>query len=217
MNQNTKLYWLGHSSFRVEHENLSIFIDPFQIDFELDSDIILITHTHQDHLDMPSLEKLITVKTTVVCTPDAHSKVMKLNPGKIIIVRPNQDIEIGEIKIRTYPAYNLDKPFHPKEDGWVGYKITLGELSIYHAGDLDALSEICTMRADVIMLPVSGVYVMNAKEAADITRSMTFKLAIPMHYGTIVGTEEDAKNFKNLVGIKAIVPQKNIDLLNALK
>jgi L-ascorbate metabolism protein UlaG (beta-lactamase superfamily) len=67
------------------------------------------------------------------------------------------------------------------------------------------------------MLPVSGVYVMNHKEAANISHAMTFKLAIPMHYGSIVGTEDDAIAFKNAVGKNAIVPKKGIDLLESLK
>jgi L-ascorbate metabolism protein UlaG (beta-lactamase superfamily) len=132
----TKLYWLGHSSFRIEHENSLWFIDPFQIENENKASVILITHTHQDHLDMQSLEKIVDSNTIVVCTPDAHSKIMKLNPVKIILVRPNHEIEIDNIKVKTYPAYNLDKPYHPKEEGWVGYKISFSDVSIYHAGDL---------------------------------------------------------------------------------
>jgi L-ascorbate metabolism protein UlaG (beta-lactamase superfamily) len=212
----TGLYWLGHSSFRIENENMVLFIDPFQVSDEPKADIILITHTHQDHLDMASLEKIIKPETIMVCTPDAHSKIMKLNPSKIIIVRPNQDIEIGTIKIRTYPAYNLDKPYHPKEEGWVGYKIMLDDISIFHSGDLDAIPEICTMKADVVLLPVSGVYVMNHKEAADITRAMTFKLAVPMHYGSIVGSEDDAIAFQKLVGEKSKVPKKGANLTESL-
>ena len=214
--EKTKLYWLGHSSFRIEYENILFYIDPFKIEDEQKADVILITHTHQDHLDMQSLEKILTKDTTVVCTADAHSKILKLDPEKIVLVRPNQEIEVKGIKIVTYPAYNLDKPYHPKEEGWVGYKIFFEGVTIYHSGDLDAIPEICTMRADVILLPVSGIYAMNHKEAADITRSMTFKLAIPMHYGSIVGTEEDAKAFKTSVGGKAIVPQKGVNLIQHL-
>lgn len=212
----TRLYWLGHSSFRIEHEGQSWFIDPFQVADAQKADVILITHTHQDHLDMESLELLISDKTIVVCTPDAHSKIMKLNPSKIIIVRPSQEIEVDGINIITYPAYNLDKPFHPKEEAWVGYKIFFDDITIYHSGDLDTIPEICTMRSDVIILPVSGTYVMTHKEASDITRAMTFKLAIPMHYGTIVGTEEDAIAFCKSVGHKSTVPKKGMDLLEKL-
>ena len=212
----TQLYWLGHSSYKIISKGKTYYIDPYKVESEKKADMILITHTHPDHLDMETLEKLIGNNTVVICTPDAHSKIIKLDPGKIVLMRPGQEIPEDGIKIRAYPAYNLDKPYHPREEGWVGYRIEYDDVSIYHAGDLDAIPEICTIKSDVIILPVSGVYVMNWKEAADITIAMKYKIAFPMHYDTIVGTIEDAKNFVKAIGNRGRIPEKNINLLESL-
>ncbi|MDQ5859769.1 MAG: MBL fold metallo-hydrolase, partial [Thermoproteota archaeon] len=69
------------------------------------------------------------------------------------------------------------------------------------AGDTDKIPEMTTYTPDIALVPVSGVYVMTADEAADCVNNLLkpTKMAIPMHYGSIVGSEKDAAKFKQLV------------------
>ena len=119
---------------------------------------------------------------------------------------PGENKTIGGIRIRAVNAYNIDKinpdtkkPFHPKEDNKVGFLVSIKGISIYHTGDSDFIPEMSDLRPDILLVPVSGTYVMTAREAAQATESIKPKIAIPMHYGSIVGSENDATEFKNLV------------------
>ena len=121
------------------------------------------------------------------------------------IIQPSQEFVFKNVRITTLPAYNIDKPFHPKEEAWVGYLIKMNDVLIYHAGDTDLIPEMQTLTGFrhegqklVALLPVGGRFTMNAEEAAESAKLIKPFIAIPMHYGTIVGTEEDAKEFKTL-------------------
>ena len=78
-------------------------------------------------------------------------------------------------------------------------------MRIYHTGDTDDIPEMNTVNPDIALVPVSGTYVMTSEEAARaVNEKIKPKLAIPMHYGTIVGTENDAKKFKGLVKVARV-------------
>ena len=68
-------------------------------------------------------------------------KVTGNSPVKLDLVEPNQDIDLGTIKICTMPSYNVDKDFHPKDAHWLGFLIKMNGLLIYHAGDTDIIPE----------------------------------------------------------------------------
>jgi L-ascorbate metabolism protein UlaG (beta-lactamase superfamily) len=110
-------------------------------------------------------------------------------------VKPGDALEIKGVKIEAVPSYNTNKQFHTKERGWVGYVFTSGGQRIYIAGDTDYIPEMKNIRADIALLPVSGTYVMTADEAAQAALDIKPKVAIPMHYGSIVGAKEDARRF----------------------
>lgn len=100
---------------------------------------------------------------------------------------------VSGIPIEAVPSYNTNKSFHPKENGWLGFIVTLEGVRIYHAGDTDRIPEMESFQVDIALLPVSGTYVMTAEEAVEAARVMKPKVAIPMHYGAIVGSADDAK------------------------
>ncbi|MEM2004008.1 MAG: MBL fold metallo-hydrolase, partial [Nitrososphaerota archaeon] len=112
--------------------------------------------------------------------------------------------ELMGVRYLVVPAYNVNKfrapgvVFHPKEYGGVGYIIEVDNIRIYHPGDTDLIEEMKTLgRIDVALLPVSGTYVMTAEEAAKAVDIIKPDLAIPMHFGEIVGSEKDAQTFKS--------------------
>ncbi len=118
-------------------------------------------------------------------------------------------MELG-IKFEAIPAYNTNKQFHPKENGWVGYIIEIQGIKYYIAGDTDITEENRKVKCDVTFVPVGGTYTMDFKEAAMLINEIKPKIAIPTHYGSVVGTKQDATDFIKLLHpeIKGIILMK---------
>lgn len=183
--------WLGHASFKINTEGLSIYIDPWKIEQSEKADLVLITHSHFDHLSAEDVKKIHKETTDIVVTKDGASKVK----GKVKGVEPDQDFTLQDIRIKTVPAYNIDKPHHPREKGWVGYIIQAGGISIYHSGDTDLIPEMEKINPYLALLPIGGTYTMDVEEALEAAHRLNPHIAIPMHYGDIVGSSSDGEKF----------------------
>lgn len=195
-NMLNKIQWLGHDCFKITNDKV-IYTDPFELNKKDKADIILITHSHYDHCSPEDVYKIQTPDTIIVATEDCKKNLS----GNIKIVKPGNKLDVKGIHIEAVPAYNINKKFHPKENNWVGYIFTIDEEKIYLAGDTDYIPEMKTFKVDIALLPVSGTYVMTAEEAVKAALDIKPKIAIPMHYGSIVGSNSDAEKFaKELKG-----------------
>lgn len=199
--------WLGHDAFRITGGGVVLYIDPYQLQVgDPKADVILITHEHFDHCDPPSIQRVLKPSTVVVAPRVARQCVLKA-ARDMVEISPGEERAVGPLKIRAFPAYNINKfrdpargvVFHPKGDGRVAYLIEWGGVRIFHAGDSDFVPEFREVRADIVLVPVSGVYVMTPQEAAEFVNAVTPKVAIPMHYGSIVASRREAEEFKRLV------------------
>jgi len=214
-----EMKWLGHSGFLIKNKKV-IYIDPYNIkDKSEPADIILITHSHYDHCSYPDIGKIVKEGTRIIVSADCQSKITKFNvPIKIEIMEPGQELDLGEVKIYAFPAYNINKHFHAKEEGWMGYVIKIDDAVIYHAGDTDIIPEMQKLtgykqpgREFVALLPVGGRFTMSAEEAAEAAKIIKPTFAAPIHWGTVVGGEEDAREFCELckeAGIRAEILEK---------
>lgn len=202
---------LYHSSIRISKEKI-IYIDPYKIEKNYnDADLVFITHNHYDHYSEEDIDKVIKSETLFI-VPESLLDAL-LNKGiknnYIITVEPNRRYTAKEIKFETVPAYNINKKFHPKENKWVGYIIEIDRIRYYVAGDTDITDENKNIKCDVAFLPVGGTYTMNYKEAASLANILKPKIAVPIHYGSVVGTMQDAQDFielldKDIKGISLI-------------
>ena len=204
------IHWHGHDTFRIVDAGKQIYFDPYKLAAGLPkADVIFITHGHPDHYSPDDVAKIRTEATKFVAPVDVAAKI----GAAATAAKPGDTVTVAGLKVRAIAAYNINKfrspgvPFHPKENNWVGYVVTLSDgTTVYHAGDTDATPEMLALRAagperaegvDLALLPVSGKYVMTAAEAVEAANTMMPKLAIPMHYGSgVVGTPADAEAFK---------------------
>jgi L-ascorbate metabolism protein UlaG (beta-lactamase superfamily) len=204
-----KVHWLGHDSFVLQGSKTAI-IDPFQAKGDFKADILLISHEHYDHLSEEEIKRFTTASTTMVAPKICQDPLKKFQNEKKFVA-PGEKLEVKGVRIETIPAYNLNKfrepgkVFHPRADGRVGYIVTIDGTRFYHAGDSDATPEMKAIDVDVALLPVSGTYVMTAEEAAEAAKAMKVKVAVPMHFGAIVGSRADAERFKKLLeGVRKV-------------
>ena len=186
-----KIHWLGHDGFRIDSGKV-IYFDPYQIKSAVPADIIFISHDHFDHCSEDDIKKIQT-KDTVIVTDAATAKKLK---GSIRVVKPGDNLTVGNIAVEVVPSYNTNKTFHPKTSGMLGFIVTIEGVRIYHAGDTDFIPEMSSIKTDIALLPVSGTYVMTAEEAVHAALAIKPAVAIPMHFNAIVGSEKDAALFK---------------------
>jgi L-ascorbate metabolism protein UlaG (beta-lactamase superfamily) len=201
------VHWLGHDTFEITGAKV-IFTDPFKIKRGDMADIILITHPHYDHCSPEDVKKIQGPNTVIVAPAECGQQLS----GQIKTIAPGDRIIVAGVEIEAVPAYNVNKQYHPKDKGWVGYVFTVNGMRFYHAGDTDYIPEMKGLKnIDIALLPVSGKYVMTADEAAKAALDIKPKVAIPMHYGMIVGNKVDARRFaKDLKGkkIEVVIPDQ---------
>lgn len=192
---------LCHSSIKFNKEKV-IYVDPYNIDDNYNNaDIIFITHDHYDHYSEEDIAKIKKDNTIIIAPERLEEKILNFGFSKnnIILVTPQQEYNVGEIKFATIPAYNNNKEYHPKANNWVGYIIEINNVKYYIAGDTDFTEDNKKVQCDVALVPVGGKFTMDYKEAADLINKIKPKVAVPTHYGSLVGTKEDALSFSKLL------------------
>ncbi len=179
----------------------NIYFDPFKIKDRLnDADYIFITHDHYDHYDVDSINNIRKDSTKIIIPSSLLDSCLNIfSKENILVVEPLKDYVIDDIKFSTVPAYNINKNFHPRSNNWVGYVINLNNYTYYIMGDTDAVEEAKNVSCDVLFIPIGGTYTMNYEEASKLTNVINPKIAVPIHYGTIVGSKSDGTNFINLI------------------
>ena len=186
------------NSIRIRSRVGVIYIDPFQMKEEpKDADFALITHDHYDHFSPEDIGKVCKADTVLVVPEKMAAKAQEVSKmvGKIETVKPSVYREMGGLEFETVPAYNTLKPFHPKSAEWVGYILRVDGQRIYIAGDTDATKEARAVKCDVALVPIGGTYTMDAKKAAELVNEIRPSVAIPVHYGAVVGSPKDGDVF----------------------
>jgi L-ascorbate metabolism protein UlaG (beta-lactamase superfamily) len=187
--------WFKQSAYLWRGDGINVYIDPWGVTVDEPADVVFITHAHFDHFNEEDLKKVVRRETTLV----APRNVAQELTGNVQPISPGDSIEVSGIKVQAVPAYNVVESRlenHPKANNWVGYILTLGDTTYYHAGDTDHAPELDDVNADVAFLPIGGTYTMTAQEAAQLAKVIQPQIAVPMHYGFVVGSPKDAEAFQ---------------------
>ena len=188
----------AQSSIKIVKDK-TVYFDPYLIEEEShDADIIFITHDHYDHYDKESIDKIKNDNTYIVIPKSLKEEVSSyFELDHIRIIEPGNEYSVSGVKFNTVRAYNINKKYHPKENDWVGYKVYLEDVSYYVMGDTDETTESKCVVCDVLFIPIGGTYTMDKDEARHLTNIIGPKIAVPIHYGTVVGSIDDARFFVN--------------------
>ncbi len=197
-----QIVWYAQSAFRIEAGGLRIYLDPYRLPpGQPPADVLMVSHDHSDHLSGDDIAKIRTKDTVVFASPPAAKKLAP----PVTALAPGQRAQHGQLSVRAVPAYNVNKfrspgvPFHPRASQHVGFVFEVDGRRFYFAGDTDVIPEMDEIGpVDYAFLPVSGTYVMTAEEAAEAVRRIRPRVVIPMHYGSIVGSVEDAEKLARL-------------------
>ena len=188
------------SSIKISGSKI-IYFDPYKINDKFnDADIVFITHDHYDHLDIDSLNNVINDNTKIVIPSSIVNSLLDLNiDNELILVEPNNNVDVDDIKVKIVRSYNIEKRYHPKENNYVGYIVELDNKKYYVMGDTDINEDINNIECDILFIPIGGTYTCDYKEAAEYVNKIKPDIVIPIHYGSIVGDISLGEEFKRLV------------------
>ena len=198
----------AHSSIRVGGETI-LWFDPFHLtDEPHDADIVFITHDHYDHLSPEDIARARKADTVFVLSASCRASAEKNGLGDCVYLNPGDKTEVRGVPVEAVAAYNVLKPFHPKKNEWLGYVVTLESQRLYVAGDTDENKDNLAVQCDIALVPVGGTYTFDAKHAAKFVNKLRPAVAIPTHYGDIVGDIADGDAFAGAVDAGIAVVKK---------
>lgn len=196
-----KINVFSQNGIRISSSKI-IYFDPFKVHTNYnDADIIFITHSHYDHLSIDDIKK-VSKKSTIFVIPKTIIEdvtALGIDKSKIVAVDVFDKQVVEGIMFETVPSYNVSKPMHPKKNCWVGYVVEVEGKRIYVCGDTDAIYEGKKVKCDIIILPIGGYYTMGYKAAAKFVNVIKPQIAVPVHYGDLVGEKDFGLRFKKLV------------------
>jgi L-ascorbate metabolism protein UlaG (beta-lactamase superfamily) len=204
--------WFKQSAYLYRGDGLTLYIDPWGVTTPDPADVVVITHAHFDHFEPEDIEKIRKPDTKFVAPRDVARELA----GDVTTVAAGDSFDLGGLRGQVVPAYNIVEgrlDSHPKANGWVGYVLTIGDATYYHAGDTDHLPELSKIRARVAFLPVSDTpFTMSPAEAGVLARDIGPEVAVPMHYGFVeeAGTPSNAERFAEEaapVNVEILKPQ----------
>jgi L-ascorbate metabolism protein UlaG (beta-lactamase superfamily) len=180
--------FIGHGTLMMEFDRKVIHVDPVgqYADYTKlpKADLVLVTHHHGDHFDVPAIEKLRKPGMTVVLTAPCK---LKFQEGEVL--KNGDSGDYAGIRIEAVPAYNIKHergpgmPYHPKGEG-NGYILRLKDLSVYVAGDSENTPEMKALKGiDIAFLPMNLPYTMTPEMVVDAVRSFKPKVLYPYHLG----------------------------------
>jgi L-ascorbate metabolism protein UlaG (beta-lactamase superfamily) len=199
------LHSLGHASFWLDGPP-TIYFDPTSAPGDgPPADVILISHDHSDHYAPAALKWLSTADTVILTNEGVAAQLDQVSgvEGEVRVVQPGDVATVGDVEIEAVPAYNIDKSYHPREAGGLGFIVTWQGERLYFAGDTDHIPEMADIECDVALLPIGGTYTMNVEEAAQAAADIRSQVFVPIH-----ARSADPEQFRALCNCTAVIVEE---------
>lgn len=210
-----KVTWLGHASLKVQSGTKLLFIDPYAGDEEAyrPADVILISQWHFDHCSMNLVRKASNDDTQVLGTPEVAAQIF---PSSILHVNEHRVLDGMEVIGMPTKEEHIDMRGHKENVSTIGFLLNVEKKTIYYMADSCFVPGTENVKPDVLLIPVGGTYTQGPQEAAATAKLLNPKLAIPIHWGSVVGSRDDAELFKELVEpdipVKVLNPGESIEV-----
>ncbi len=202
--------FFAHASLAIEYCGHTVYTDPVlsSADYAAlpKADVILVSHSHYDHLDLEAIAAVATPDTVILCD---HTSAEQLTGRKVQALRPGNTADPCDwLHVEAVAAYNTStdrQQFHPREREDCGYIITLGGTRIYIAGDGENTPEMKAQRdIDIAFLPVNQPYTMTVDQAIDAVQAIRPAIFYPYHYGQVDERTDIERLTRELQGITDI-------------
>ncbi len=203
------IYYMGHASFELMLGGRRIIIDPFfgtsskgkqrlvpstgSVEKIVKADFVLITHEHQDHFEKETVQDIVKRTGAVVVAPRTVLSQLNIADNRKVDVRVGDKFNLYGVDIQVTPAV------HPQSEYPVGYVVSAGGKSIYHAGDTYEFAKMIDIRADWALLPIGGSYTMDTLSALKACDELRPKFAVPIHYNTFESIKQIVSEFTTAV------------------
>lgn len=208
--------WLGYATVRVEGADSLVYLDPGRYGaldgHSDDADLVCVTHNH--HYDSDAIRRVACEDATLVVFEGVNTHAIDREverpadlPLDVRTVDDEADLAVGDVIVRTVPAYNEPdgphtdadgEPYHPEGVG-CGYHLTVpaegDPVRVFWPGDTDALSGHAELDVSLLFPPIGGAFTMDRHAAADLAECMAPDLVLPVHYDAFEAIEADARAF----------------------
>ena len=199
-----RVRWLGHSTVLVELDGVRALTDPLlrkqvlhlrraaPLDLAESAglDVVLLSHLHYDHLDLPSLRRLDR-SVLVIVPKGAGALVSRQGFGSVVELAAGEEERVGDVTVRAVPAQHGSSRILGRRAEALGYMVT-GSHNIYFAGDTDLFPGMTELREglEVALLPIwgwgpsIGPGHLDPRRAAEALTLLRPRVAVPIHWGT---------------------------------
>ncbi len=194
---------LVHASTMLQYGPITIYVDPIgAATYTRKADAVLITHSHGDHLDLPTIRKVLKPGGVLIGSRGTADKLKQVAGADLRILGyyegttldpRKMDLRVSgfmpqPIHVRAIPAYNIKRgpeegqKYHPKYI-FDGYVLTMGGKHLYFAGDTENTPEMRDLKGiDAAFLPMNLPYTMTPDEAANAVKAFRPKVVYPYHF-----------------------------------
>ncbi len=200
------LIFFKHASLAISTPRYIIYIDPVMDFAPYDTlpkaDLIAVTHSHYDHLDIKAIDAVKSVDMPIVCDKTSADILER----EVLMMSHGSEVEpIDGVKIQGVAAYNYTPDrtqFHPKDREDCGFIFTLHGTRIYIGGDSENTPEMKGVKnIDIAFLPVNQPYTMTVDQAIDAVKAIRPKIFYPYHVGCVDQITDVSALKKGLKGV----------------
>lgn len=193
-----------HAAIRIEGRYV-LYFDPYNLsplgEGPKDGDFVFSSHSHHDHFSPEDIRR-VAGPNAVLIQPEVDRQLgekIGFTGNRHVCMAPGGSFEAEGLRVTAIPSYTPGFVNHSRDKNFIGFIVEMDGCTYYIAGDTYDVPEARAVKADVAFVPVGGTYTMDAAEAASVINDIMPKVAVPTHYGHVIGGPADAEEFLSLL------------------